>query len=424
MPKKKQLMTILKWPLYIWILIFMVLGALWGLIAVNYGAGEFHMDWIAPFGDIFLKLLKFIAVPLVITSIISGIISLKDVDNFAGIAWKTLLIYIVTTAIAISIGLAGANMFRPGDELAGIEISAQNDIVNDLVKSQNEGDAGPLDYFVEMIPENFFLSASNNSAMLQVILASVLLGIAILSIPHNKRPVLTSFIDELADVFIKMIFMVMKMAPLGVFALLGTVIVSFGADKGVFIGMGKYVLVVLGGLFLLILCIYPVLNYLFTGMNPFRFIRGIFPAQLLAFSTSSSAATLPLTTLQVRNKLGVSEEVSGFVLPLGMTVNMDGTSLYQAVSAVFIAQIFQIDLSVSAQLTILFTALLASIGSPAIPGGSIVMMIVVLSSVGIPAEGLALILGVDRFLDMCRTMTNVTGDAMVSCIVEKLQKKK
>jgi Na+/H+-dicarboxylate symporter len=248
--------------------------------------------------------------------------------------------------------------------------------------------------------------------------------LSILAIPEKKRPIITALFEELNDVFIKMISFVMKIAPLGVFALLGTVIVSFGANEGVFIGMGKYVLVVLGGLFSLILFIYPILNYLFTGMKPLKFLRGIFPAQLLAFSTSSSAATLPLTTLQVRNELGVSDEVSGFVLPLGMTVNMDGTSLYQAVSAVFIAQIFQIDLSLMAQLTILLTALLASIGSPAIPGGSIVMMIVVLSSVGIPAEGLALILGVDRFLDMCRTMTNVTGDAMVSCIVDRFQKKK
>jgi len=410
--------------LYVWILIFMVLGAVWGLFVVEQGIDKYHMDWVAPMGDIFLRLLKFIAVPLVVTSIISGIVSLKNVDNFAGIAWKTLVIYLVTTAVAITIGLGAANIVRPGDDLAGVEIKEQNERITQLVGEQNEKETGPLQYLVDMVPENFFLSASNNSAMLQIIVASVLLGIALLSIPAKKRPVLTSFFDELSEVFIKLIFMVMKIAPIGVFALLGTVIVSFGANKGVFIGMGKYVLVVLGGLFLLILFIYPLLNYLITGMKPFKFLRGIFPAQLLAFSTSSSAATLPLTTLQVRNKLDVSEEVSGFVLPLGMTVNMDGTSLYQAVSAVFIAQIYQIDLSMAAQLTILFTALLASIGSPAIPGGSIVMMIVVLSSVGIPAEGLALILGVDRFLDMCRTMTNVTGDAMVSCIVERFQKKK
>lgn len=415
---------IFNWPLYVWILISMLFGVIWGLLAVEMSWGEFHLDWISPWGDIFLRLLKFIAVPLILTSIISGIVSLKNMDNFAGIAWKTLLIYVITTSMAISIGLISVGIVRPGDELAGIEIKQSDDRITELIGDQKDGDSRPMDYVLNMVPKNFFLSASDNSAMLQIIVASILLGISILSIPSKKRQVLTTFIDELAEVFIKMIGFVMKIAPLGVFALLGTVIVSFGADQGVFIGMGKYVLVVLGGLFLLILIIYPLINFFITGMKPLKFLRGIFPAQLLAFSTSSSAATLPVTTVQVREKLGVSEEVSGFVLPLGMTVNMDGTSLYQAVSAVFIAQIFQIDLSFGAQLTILLTALLASIGSPAIPGGSIVMMIVVLSSVGVPAEGLALILGVDRFLDMCRTMTNVTGDAMVCCIIDKFHKRK
>lgn len=401
----------------------MLLGSLWGLFAVEYNVYDFHMDWIAPWGDIFLRLLKFIAVPLIIASIVSGIISLKNMDNFAGIAWKTLLLYLITTCMAISIGLFSADLVRPGDDLAGVEIKQNDDKITELIGEQDDNGSRPMDYILNMIPENFFQSASDNSSMLQIIVASILLGLSILAIPEKKRSLLTSLFEELNEVFIKMISFVMKIAPLGVFALLGTVIVSFGADKGVFLGMGKYVLVVLTGLFSLILVIYPLINYLFTGMKPMKFLRGIFPAQLLAFSTSSSAATLPITTLQVRNKLGVSEEVSGFVLPLGMTVNMDGTSLYQAVSAVFIAQIFQIDLSLMAQLTILLTALLASIGSPAIPGGSIVMMIVVLSSVGIPAEGLALILGVDRFLDMCRTMTNVTGDAMVCCIVDRFQKK-
>ena len=255
--------------------------------------------------------------------------------------------------------------------------------------------------------------------MLQIIIAAMLMGLALQLIPEEKRKTISMLFIEAADMFAAMIKIILYIAPIGVFALISTVVVEYGGDSSVFLGLGKYMLTVIGGLLLMLLVVYPTILYVIKGISPIRFLKGIFPAQLVAFTTSSSAATLPVTTLQVQNELGVSEEISGFVLPLGMTINMDGTSLYQAVSAIFIAQVYQIDLTFGAQLTILLTALLSSIGSPGIPGGSIVMMMVVLASAGIPGDGLALILGVDRVLDMLRTSVNVTGDAFVSCILNK-----
>lgn len=396
----------------------MIFGIFWGLIVVGNNLTEFHSLWIAPWGKIFLRFLKFIAVPLVVTSIVTGIISLKNMSRLFSLAWKTISLYIISTLFAISIGLILASVFKPGVGITTTQSSVGGYNKPEMVDSPNKSE-GVMGFVIDMVPENFFLSASNNSAMLQIIIAAMLMGLALQLIPEEKRKTISMLFIEAADMFATMIKIILYIAPIGVFALISTVVVEYGGDSSVFLGLGKYMLTVIGGLLLMLLVVYPTILYVIKGISPIRFLKGIFPAQLVAFTTSSSAATLPVTTLQVQNELGVSEEISGFVLPLGMTINMDGTSLYQAVSAIFIAQVYQIDLTFGAQLTILLTALLSSIGSPGIPGGSIVMMMVVLASAGIPGDGLALILGVDRVLDMLRTSVNVTGDAFVSCILNK-----
>ena len=414
----KVLSLLKKIPLFVWILIFMIFGIFWGLIVVGNNLTEFHSLWIAPWGKIFLRFLKFIAVPLVVTSIVTGIISLKNMSRLFSLAWKTISLYIISTLFAISIGLILASVFKPGVGITTTQSSVGGYNKLEMVDSPNKSE-GVMGFVIDMVPENFFLSASNNSAMLQIIIAAMLMGLALQLIPEEKRKTISMLFIEAADMFAAMIKIILYIAPIGVFALISTVVVEYGGDSSVFLGLGKYMLTVIGGLLLMLLVVYPTILYVIKGISPIRFLKGIFPAQLVAFTTSSSAATLPVTTLQVQNELGVSEEISGFVLPLGMTINMDGTSLYQAVSAIFIAQVYQIDLTFGAQLTILLTALLSSIGSPGIPGGSIVMMMVVLASAGIPGDGLALILGVDRVLDMLRTSVNVTGDAFVSCILNK-----
>lgn len=407
----------------------MILGIVWGYIALNNDLSEFHKLWISPWGIIFLNLLRLLAVPLVVFSIIAGIISLREIKRFASIAWKTMVLYIATTILAICIGLALGNIVQPGkmSENAKMEqIQSENiaRIEQNQAESNQVKDQGPMRFIVDMFPENLIMAASDNSKMLQIIVVALLIGITLLKIPEDKRSTITGFFIEAGHLFTKMVDIVMLAAPLGVFALMGDVVVDFGGKTTIFESLGKYAITVIGGLFFILLVIYPMLVFIFTGKKPLFFLRGILPAQLVAFTTSSSAATLPVTTRQAREELGVSDEVSGFVLPLGMTVNMDGTSLYQAVSALFIAQLYSIDLTMTDQIAILLTALISSIGAPGIPGGSLVMMLVVLSSAGIPFEGMAIVLGIDRLLDMCRTVVNVTGDAAVSMIVDKLEKRK
>ncbi len=416
MTKKQRFQSPLKWPLYVWILVSMALGIAWGLMVSSENLTEFQIIWIAPWGQLFLRLLKFIAVPLVLVSVICGILSLASLRMLLPLAIKTLTLYIITTTFAIVIGLTLVNLIGPGKGINKDIISSEASLP--IEASRSDGNAVPF-FPDSLFPENLFASMSDNSAMLQIITAALMIGISLLMIPAEKRRTLTAFFEEANLLFMTMIRWVMVLAIPGVFALISTVISGFGAQTGLFVGLGMYILTVLIGLFILLLLVYPMLLWLIRGISPRHFLRAMFPAQLVAFSTSSSSATLPVTTIQVREKLGVSDEVSGFVLPLGATVNMDGTSLYQAVAALFIAQVYQMNLGFADQMMILLTALLGSIGSPGIPGGSIVMMIMVLGSVGIPAEGLALILGVDRLLDMFRTTVNVTGDAFVCSLLNK-----
>lgn len=328
--------------------------------------------------------------------------------------------------MAVSIGLIAVNLVKPGEyitqETREQLVSAYSTNANQKIEAaNNQKSLGPLQPLVDIVPSNFLSAASNNRNMLQVIFFAILFGISMILIPEKKSKPIKKFFDSLNDVILKIIDLIMLTAPYGVFALLAAIIVE-APSMDLFKALGLYSLTVLFGLFLLI-CIYILIVNVFIGKNPSYFLKGISPAQLLAFSTSSSAATLPVTMDRVQEHLDVEEEVSSFVLPIGATINMDGTCLYQAVAAVFIAQAFGLDLSLSAQLGIVSTATLASIGSAAVPGAGMVMLIIVLSQAGIPEIGLALIFAVDRPLDMCRTVINVTGDATVSMFVNKFRKK-
>jgi Na+/H+-dicarboxylate symporter len=415
------------------ILIGMLLGVIFGflMLQIEWGAA-FIAAWIKPLGTIFVKLLKLIAVPLILASLIKGISDLKDISKFASIGLKTIIIYVFTTVVAISIGLTLVNISNPGDGVSDATISkltatyANNSSVQGkIAEAGRQQDSGPLDFVVDMVPENAFTALSNNKLMLQVIFLSIFLGISLLLIGEKRAKPLKDVFDSLNDVVLKMVDLIMLTAPYAVFALLANVVVSSG-DPELLYALLFYASVVVGGL-LLMVCFYLLVLAFVVKKNPFWFLKQISPAQLLAFSTSSSAATLPVTMERVEEHVGVDKEVSSFVLPVGATINMDGTSLYQAVAAVFIAQALNFDLTFADQLMIVLTALLASIGSAAVPGAGMVMLVIVLESVGFPADklaiGLALIFAVDRPLDMCRTVINVTGDATVSTLIAKLEGK-
>ena len=413
-----------KLPLWAKIFIGMGLGILFGLISVWLEWETFTNNWVKPWGTIFLKLLKLIAVPLIFVSLVKGISSLTDITKLSRIGYKTIAIYLITTVFATTVGLAMVNIFKPGDvfpdekqeqyrEQFGGQVEIRQESAREFEKQS------PLFFFEDMIPENFFRAAGDNSKMLQIIFFAILFSIALVLVPGDKTQVVKDFFDGLNEVILKIVDLIMRFAPIGVFALMASLVVDFSGDADIFTALGMYMLTVIIGLFILILRLYPLMMRIFAGYKITAFMKAILPAQLVAFTTSSSAATLPVTMKQVINELGVSKPIANFVLPVGVTINMDGTSCYQAIAAVFIAQVFGIDLTLIQQLTIVLTATLASIGSPGIPSGSIVMLIIVLNSVGLPVEGLALILGVDRPLDMLRTVVNITGDSTVSSIVAR-----
>jgi Na+/H+-dicarboxylate symporter len=411
------------------ILIGMLLGLLFGVLMLYTSGGKlFIQNWINPFGIIFINLLKLIAIPLILASIIKGISDLKDIAQFKTIGFRSLTLFITTTIVAIIIGLVLVNIFSPGK---GISEETVARITNEYVGRQGvqaklaeaslQKESGPLQFLLDMVPENAFSAMSDNKLMLQVIFFSVFLGVSMLLIGEAKAQPLKTLFDSLNDAVLKMVDLIMLTAPLAVFALLANVVVSSG-DPDLLLALVKYAGVVILGLFLMIVFYCTVLT-LVARKNPIWFLKAISPAQLLAFSTSSSAATLPVTMERVENQLGVDKEVASFVLPVGATINMDGTSLYQGVAAVFISQALGHHLEITDQLMIILTALLASIGSAAVPGAGMVMLVIVLESIGFPSDklavGLALIFAVDRPLDMARTVINVTGDAMVSVVVAK-----
>ena len=403
------------------IIIGMILGVIYGVFASNMGYVDFTSNWIKPWGVIFVNLLKLIAVPLVFASLIKGVTSLSDISKLSRIGGKTISFYLISTVIAVSIGLLLVNTVNPGIDFDKDNITftqdSQEGTTKKIIAAEVVKQESPLQFLIDIIPINIFEAASSNGNMLQVIFFAILFGISIVMLPSEKTIYVRGFFDGVNDIILKIVDLVMLVSPYGVFALLGALIVDFGASSSLFIALAKYSITVVVGLLLMIFCIYPLAIKIFTKVRYFYFFKAISPAQMLAFSTSSSAATLPVTMERCEDHLGVSKEISSFVLPLGATINMDGTSLYQAVAAVFIAQAFGIDLDFSQQLTIVLTATLASIGAAAVPGAGMVMLVIVLGAINVPVEGLALIFGVDRILDMLRTVVNVTGDATVSTVV-------
>lgn len=404
------------------IIIGMLLGVIYGVSAHTLGFNDFTSDWIKPWGVIFVNLLKLIAVPLVFASLIKGVASLSDITRLSKIGSRTVLLYLFSTVLSVSIGLFLVNTFKPGNSFSEEKkyelrekYSSKADLKINDAKSVEEN--GPLQFVVDIVPVNIISSASENKNMLQIIFFAILFGISIIVIPDEKTIYVRGFFDGINDIILYIVDLIMKFAPYGVFALLASLVVDFGASIDLFLALGYYSVTVTLGLLLMIFVFYPILLKIFTNMPYLTFFKAISPAQMLAFSTSSSAATLPVTMDRCENNVGISKEVSAFVLPLGATINMDGTSLYQAVAAVFIAQAFGYDLDLASQLTIVLTATLASIGAAAVPGAGMVMLVIVLSSIGIDPEGIALIFAVDRILDMLRTVVNVTGDATVATIV-------
>jgi proton glutamate symport protein len=406
------------------ILIGMVLGLLFGLLMKNLEQNGLVIDWIKPFGTIFINLLKMIAVPLIVVSLIVGLADLKDISKLSKLGSRTVLFYLCSTVVAVSIGLVLANVIKPGKYIN--EESRQSLIENFstdasqkielAVKAKN---SGPLQPLIDIVPDNFFKALSDNGSMLQVILFVILIGIGLILIEEKKSKPVIEFFKGMNEVIMKIIDIIMLFSPYGVFALMAALMVEI-PDFSTLGALGIYGLTVLLGLFTMAFVFYPTLLMIFAKINPIKFFKAIAPAQLLAFSTSSSAATLPITMECVTENLGVDEEVSSFVLPLGATVNMDGTSLYQAVAAIFIAQAMLPEaLDLQTQLMIVVTATLASIGSAAVPSAGMVMLVIVLGQAGIPEAGLALIFAIDRPLDMCRTVVNVTSDSTIATIVAK-----
>lgn len=457
------------------IMIGLVLGVVWAFISSSMGWNQFTIDWINPFGTIFINLLKLIAVPLVLFSIIKGIADLSDATKLGRMGIKTLGLYLATTMTAVAVGLIVVNLFGPGkrgDEkllvenrlsyelwvqnTPGVEILDGKSYLNDpqyaplvekanakladqlknefytknLANAQKTKNSGPLQFVVDMVPSNIFVSLQNNKLMLQVIFFGLFFGVTMVLVGHEKVKGVASFVDGANEIFLKMVDIVMEGAPFFVFALLaGKLAEMAGNDPNaiieILLSLLQYSVAVVFGLLFMIFGFYPVLMSLISSRRTGRsfiesyrfFMNAISPAQLMAFSTSSSVATLPVTMDCVNERLGVSEEVSSFVLPIGATVNMDGTSLYQAVAVVFLAQLHMVDLSLGQQLTIVLTATLASIGAAAVPSAGLIMLIIVLQSVGLNPAWIAIIFPVDRILDMCRTVVNVTGDAAVSSII-------
>jgi Na+/H+-dicarboxylate symporter len=409
------------------ILIGMFVGIFMGLLFTQFSWGKsFISDWIKPFGNIFINSLKLIAVPLILASLIKGVSDLKDISSLSKMGMRTIVTYILTTLIAVSIGLVIVNIIQPGNSIddetrtelleayAGDAESKQKD-------AQSQKEKGPLQALEDLVPDNIIGAASSNGNMLQVIFFAIFFGIGLILIPEETAKPVKDFFDGLNEVILKMIDIIMLAAPYGVFALMAALIVE-APSSDLIIALLYYSLSVILGLALMI-GVYVLIVKIFTNKSPKFFLNGISPAQLLAISTSSSAATLPVTMERVEEHLGVHPQVSSFVLPIGATINMDGTSLYQAVAAVFIAQAFGMDLSLGTQLGIIATATLASIGSAAVPGAGMVMLVIVLGQAGIPEAGLALIFAMDRPLDMLRTSVNVTGDAAVSMLVAQSQDK-
>ncbi|MFI3262485.1 MAG: dicarboxylate/amino acid:cation symporter [Rikenellaceae bacterium] len=411
-------------PSYVKILIGMVLGIATGFILHGAGLEKIATDWIKPFGTIFIKSLKMIAIPLVFISLIKGILGVKNIKELSSMGLKTISIYIFTTFLAVVIGVTAVNIVNPGkyfpqDKSEQFRQQVEAASHQQIGVENSAKDESPLTFLVDMVPENLTAAMGDNSKMLQIIFLSILFGIAILSIGVHKMGSLMEVVDSVNLILLKVIDFIMDCAPFGVFALMTTLFIDTSGDMDVFASLGVYAATVIFCLLFLIYGVYPLLIHFFSNVKISKFIKSMIPVQLVAFSTSSSAATLPVNMEQCNKELGLSEKSTSFVLPVGVTINMDGTSCYQAISIIFIAQVMGMDLTMTQTISIILLTILSSIGTPGVPGASIVMAVMVLGSIGIPAEGLVLILGIDRPLDMVRTVVNVTGDAAVASMIDK-----
>ena len=409
-----------KLKLHTKILIGLILGVIFGVIANSLALSQYVEDYIKPFGTAFIRLISMVVVPLVFASLLVGTASLNDIRKLGRMGTKTIILYICTTIIAITIGLFLANIVQPGkkfsqqtrQELKQENLQQVQEEIEDLKRLNIK------ETLLEIIPTNPVRSFTEGN-MLQIIFFALLFGIALTLIPADKSGPVIGFFKGLNDVMIQIVHIIMKIAPIGVFALSCAVFTSFGLK--ILFPLVKYSLVVITGLLAHTLIIYPIMLKTFSKVSALSFFKAIRPAQLIAFSSSSSSATLPVTMECAEENLGISNEVTSFVLPLGATINMDGTALYQAVAAFFIAQICGLDLTFNQQLIIVLTATLASIGTAGVPGVGLIMLIMVLKSIGLGTEniteGLAIIWGIDRILDMCRTVVNITGDLACAVVV-------
>ena len=459
------------------VIIALVLGVLYAVLAVNMGWQSVTKAYISPFGDIFINLLKLIAVPLVLFSIITGIGSLKNIKQLGRVGVKTLLIYVGTTMSAILIGLLLVNLIQPGeftsnesrlekrieyelwladnphvislDEISELENPSNEKLIievqkrvsatgissavqDKIDKANNNKSKGPLAPLVDIVPKNVIVALAEME-MLQIIFFAIFFGVVLVNLNDKHAKPVRELMEGLNELFVSMVNIIIKTMPFFVFALMaGSLVEAAGENmnklKEQLLFLGHYSWVVVLALFLVAYVFYPFLIHLFVRrLSITQFLKGISKAQLTAFSTSSSMATLPVTMDCVHDNLKVPKPISSFVLPIGATVNMDGTSLYQAIAVVAMAQFHMIDLSFAQQMVIVLTATLASIGAAAVPSAGLVLMIVVLESVGLNPAWIAIILPVDRILDMCRTVVNVTGDATVSSIIaasEEVSEKK
>lgn len=376
-------------PLYAKILIGMLAGVLIGIAALTFQQTGFVNNWVRPWGQVFIRLLQLIAVPLVFVSLVKGVIGLSDIGKFSRIGIRTIILYLLTTAFAVTVGMSLGLVVRPGQFVdRQTVVSMQENYKSVVEQKKAEADtmknSGPLSFLEEVVPDNFVAATSDNRKMLQVIFFAVLFGIAALCIERAKIAPVEQLFDSLYHILLKVIDFVIMFAPYGVTALMAGLVIDFSGNLSMFGALAVYAITVVGGLLFLLGVFYPTLISLFTKMKPNFFIKAMYPVQLFAFTTSSSAATLPLNLETTENKLGVSNEVTSFVLPVGATVNMDGTSCYQAIAVLFIAQVIGIDLTLMQLFTILLMTIISSIGTPSIPGGSYVILTMVLASVGIP----------------------------------------
>jgi Na+/H+-dicarboxylate symporter len=399
------------------IFIGLILGVAVGLIF-----GE-KARIIEPVGTIFLRLITMIVVPLVLVSLMLGTASLGDIRKLGRIGIKTILYFTITTMIAISIGLVLANLVNPG---YGLNEQVKEELYKNYESKAQIGiqrmaeKPSALDVLVNIVPTNPIKSLVEGN-MLQVIFLALLFGIILTLIKKEKSETLIKFLEGLNDAIIQVVHIAMRLAPYGVLALIAAVIGQYGVH--ILVTLLKYSLVVVGGLVIYTFSVNSLTVGFLGRMNPIRFYKGVKEAMIIAFSTSSSNAALPVS-LECVEYIGVSREYSSFVIPLGATINMDGTALYQGVAAVFIAQIYGVPLGIMDQLTIVFMATLASVGAAGVPAAGIITLAMVLKQIGVPLEGIALILGVDRFLDMCRTTTNIVGDMACSVVIKETEQRK